>query len=157
MSNEEAHRPPTVTVRDYTAAFTAPIWVHKLLKKNMPWGRVDVAVIIVAIPVFLVSALTMPIWWPLLAADGDTIDRIFSTAAGLLGPTIIAATVAHYSGIRIRKFPRAGMILAGIAATQFRGPITENRRITREPRMKIATYAHTTDMPLINDTEDGTP
>lgn len=143
----ERDAPESREIRDYTPAFQVPKTMNNLMGKDFFWGKVDAAVVLVALAIFCTSWATIDLWTGLLRGD-NAVERIGGTVAGLLLPAIIGGAVIHFLRIRLRHFVPLAYCLYGIVEVRLRGPVTGNRPHRREPKTLLRLWTYRSDLNL---------
>lgn len=149
----ERIEPESREIRDYTAAFQVPKTMNNLLGKDFFWGKVDAAVVLIALGAFAVSWGTIDLWWPLLRKENG-IESIGVAITGLFLPALLLGGITHYLRIRLRHFIPLAYCIYGIVEVRTRGPVTGNRPHRREPRTLLRLWTYRADLD-ITDTREG--
>lgn len=136
--------PGTIMCRNYSRGRRAPITVSRIGPLQALWGRKDIAVYIVALPLLFLTVATSSMWWPLVNSTLHGPAAIIVSLCIFVGVPFIGGAVADMAGLSARDIPRHVLTVtsrvkapggAGTAGTGTARP---------EPRRRLQGVAATT-------------
>lgn len=134
----------SVECRDYTAGRRYPITISRIGEGKytlaFPWGRQEVSVYLVAVPLFALAVLSVPVWWQLVVAvTGGGFAAAAVGLAILVGIPVLAGMAVSASGVKTRDLPGLAVALVAMrprarAGVSSVGPVAPEPRVHARPR-----------------------